>query len=103
MKLRTATFALLALSSLCARAADEMALVRERNCLPCHTMDKHLVGPSFKEVGERYAGKPGAEARLAEKILKGGSGSWGPVPMPANPQVSAEEAARLASWLVKPR
>lgn len=103
MNFRSSVFVLLAFSSLCAHAADEMALARSRNCLACHASDKRVLGPSFKEIGERYAGRPGVEARLAEKILKGGVGVWGVVPMPANPQVSAEEAGRLAAWIATPR
>ncbi|CAD5371727.1 Cytochrome c-552 [Rubrivivax sp. A210] len=81
-----------------ARANPELA--RERNCLNCHGLDRKIVGPAFKDVAARYAGKPGAEPLLAKKIIQGGGGGWGPVPMAANPRVSQDEARRLAAWVL---
>ncbi|MCM2336895.1 MAG: cytochrome C biogenesis protein CcsA, partial [Pseudomonas sp.] len=71
-------------------------LAKAKNCLACHAVDKKLVGPSYQDVAKKYAGDAGAAAKLAEKIQKGGSGVWGTMPMPANPQVNAEEAKTLA-------
>ena len=84
-------------------AAPVMAsqeLAQKKNCLACHAADKKLVGPAYKEVAAKYKGDKAAEAKLAEKIMKGGSGVWGQVPMPANPQVSADEAKTLAKWIL---
>jgi cytochrome c len=75
-------------------------LAQKKNCLACHTLDKKIVGPAYKDVAAKYKGQAGIEAKLAEKILKGGAGAWGPVPMPANPQVSADEAKQLAKWVM---
>lgn len=75
-------------------------LAKAKNCLACHAVDKKLVGPSYQEVAKKYAGDAGAAAKLAEKIQKGGSGVWGTMPMPANPQVNAEEAKTLATWVL---
>jgi cytochrome c len=75
-------------------------LAQKRNCMACHATDKKLVGPSYKDVAAKYAGQPGAAANLAQRIQKGGSGVWGPVPMPANPHVSADEAQLLAVWVL---
>ncbi len=75
-------------------------LANKKNCLACHQTDKKLVGPSYKDVAVKYAGDKDAVMRLAQKIMKGGSGVWGPVPMPANPQVSAAEAQQLAAWVL---
>ncbi|WP_157271877.1 c-type cytochrome [Azohydromonas aeria] len=75
-------------------------LAQKKNCLACHAVDKKVVGPSYQEVAKKYAGDKTAEAKLAEKIVKGGAGVWGPVPMPANPQVSADEAKTLAKWVL---
>lgn len=75
-------------------------LARQKICLGCHAVDRKLVGPAFKDVAARYAGQKDAAPKLAEKIVKGGSGAWGAVPMPANPKVSAEEAKQLASWIL---
>ena len=76
------------------------ALAEKKNCLACHQVDKKLVGPSYKDVAAKYAGQKDAAAKLAEKIQKGGSGVWGQVPMPANPQVTPDEAKTLATWIL---
>ena len=75
-------------------------LAQKKTCMACHAMDKKLVGPSYKDVAAKYAGQKDAAAKLAEKIQKGGTGVWGQIPMPANPQVSAEEAKTLAAWVL---
>lgn len=80
--------------------ADGAELAKSKNCLACHAVDKKLVGPAYKDVAAKYAGQAGAADMLAEKILKGGKGTWGPVPMPANPQVKPEEAKTLAEWVL---
>lgn len=79
--------------------ADE-ALAKSKNCLACHAVDKKLVGPAYKDVAKKYAGDKTAADKLATKIMKGGSGVWGPVPMPANPQVNDAEAKKLAAWVL---
>jgi len=75
-------------------------LANKKNCLACHQVDKKLVGPAYKDVAAKYAGDKEAADKLAQKIMKGGSGVWGPVPMPANPQVSEAEAKQLAAWVL---
>ena len=75
-------------------------LAQKKSCLACHATDKKLVGPSYQEVAAKYAGQKDAAAKLAEKIQKGGVGAWGQIPMPANPQVSADEAKTLATWVL---
>jgi cytochrome c len=75
-------------------------LATKKNCMACHAIDKKLVGPAYKEVAAKYAGQKDAAGKLAEKIQKGGVGAWGQVPMPANPQVSADEAKTLAAWVL---
>ncbi len=75
-------------------------LAKKKNCMACHAMDKKLVGPSYKDVAAKYAGQKDAVAKLTQKVLKGGSGVWGPVPMPANPQVSEAEAKQLVDWIL---
>jgi cytochrome c len=79
--------------------ADE-ALAKSKNCMACHAVDKKLVGPSYKDVAKKYAGDKTAADKLATKIMKGGSGVWGAIPMPANPQVSDAEAKKLAAWVL---
>ncbi|GAB3193097.1 c-type cytochrome [Hydrogenophaga aquatica] len=79
--------------------ADE-ALAKSKNCMACHAADKKLVGPAYKDVAKKYAGDATAADKLAAKIVKGGSGVWGAIPMPANPQVSDADAKKLASWIL---
>lgn len=75
-------------------------LAQKKSCMACHATDKKLVGPSFKDVAAKYAGDKTAAAKLATKIQKGGSGAWGQIPMPANPQVNDAEAKQLADWVL---
>jgi cytochrome c len=75
-------------------------LAQSKACVACHAVDKKLVGPSFKDIAAKYAGQKDAADKLAEKIVKGSSGVWGAVPMPANPAVSAAEAKQLAAWVL---
>jgi cytochrome c len=63
-------------------------------------VDKKLVGPSYQDVAAKYAGKPGAVDTLSMAILHGVSGGWGPIPMPANPQVTPAQAKELAGWVL---
>ena len=81
-------------------AFADQALATSKNCMACHATDKKLVGPSYKEVAAKYAGDKGAADKLAAKIVKGGAGVWGAVPMPANAQVSEGDAKTLAAWVL---
>lgn len=96
---RTLITLAMALSVAAPAMADE-ALAKSKNCMACHAIDKKLVGPAYKEVAAKYAGDKAAADKLAEKILKGSSGVWGAVPMPANAGVSADEAKQLANWVL---
>ncbi|MNY71861.1 Cytochrome c-552 precursor [compost metagenome] len=58
------------------------------------------MGPSYKDVAAKYAGQKDAVDKLAAKIIKGGAGVWGPVPMPANAQVNDADAKKLAAWVM---
>jgi cytochrome c len=82
-------------------ALADADLAQKKNCMACHAVDKKLIGPGYKEVAAKYAGQKDATDKLAQKIVKGGSGVWGQVPMPANPQVSEAEAKKLADWVLK--
>ena len=78
----------------------DMALATAKNCTSCHAVEKKVLGPSYKEVAAKYAGQADAFEKLSTKIMKGGAGAWGPVPMPANAQVSADEAKKLVTWIL---
>lgn len=79
--------------------ADE-ALAKAKNCMACHAVDKKVVGPAYKEVAKKYAGDASAADKLATKVIKGGAGVWGPVPMPANAQVNDAESKKLVAWIL---
>jgi cytochrome c len=91
----------LAASVLASNAALANAdLAKAKNCMTCHAVDKKVVGPAYKDVAAKYAGQKDAEDKLVQKVLKGGGGVWGPVPMPANTQVSDAEAHTLVKWVL---
>ena len=77
----------------------DQALAQKKNCMACHAVDKKVVGPAYKDVAKKYDGQNVA-AKLATKVMKGGAGTWGAVPMPANPQVSQAEADTLVKWVL---
>jgi len=81
-------------------AQASMELARSKNCIACHSVDKPVLGPAYKEVAAKYAGDKEALAKLAKKVREGGVGVWGQVPMPANPQVTEAEAQTLAKWVL---
>ena len=94
---------LLALVALTLAAAPALAseeLAKKHACLACHAVDKKVVGPAYKEVAAKYAKDPKAEAMLAEKVKKGSTGVWGPVPMPPNANVSDADAKALVKWIL---
>ena len=97
---RTLITLALALSAAAPAMAD-LALAKSKNCMACHAVDKKLVGPSFKDVAAKYASQKDAGDKLAAKILKGGGGVWGPLPMPANPSVNDAESKALAAWVLQ--
>ena len=82
-----------------ARAADESKLAAAKGCTACHNVDKKVIGPAYKEVAKKYKGDAKAPDMLAGKIVKGGQGVWGPIPMPPN-KVSDDEAKRLVVWIL---
>lgn len=77
-----------------------MELAQRNACMACHAVDKKLVGPAYVEVARKYAGQKDAEATLTANIKKGGSGKWGPVPMPAQAALSEADAKTLAKWIL---
>jgi len=98
--MKRALFALAAAATLSTPVLADQALATSKNCMACHAVDKKMVGPSYKDIAKKYAGDKAAADKLAEKVIKGGSGVWGPVPMPANPQVNAEESKKLVAWIL---
>jgi cytochrome c len=82
-------------------ASANQALAQKSGCLACHGVDKKVLGPAFKDVAAKYKGDKSAEGKLVEKVKKGGSGVWGPMPMPANsPQVKDEDIKSIVQWIL---
>jgi cytochrome c len=75
-------------------------LARKQGCLDCHNVDKRVVGPAYKDVAAKYKNDAGAEARLVEKVKKGGSGNWGKVPMPPHTHISDADLGVLVKWVL---
>ncbi|OWW22615.1 c-type cytochrome [Noviherbaspirillum denitrificans] len=98
MKRSFLVFAVAALASGAAMANADLA--KAKNCLACHAVANKVVGPAFKDVAAKYAGQKDAEDKLVQKVLKGSSGTWGAVPMPANAQVTEAEAHTLVKWVL---
>ena len=92
--------AILAAVSVTTPTWADQALAASKNCMACHAVDKKVVGPAYKDVAAKYAKQKDAADMLATKIMKGGSGVWGPVPMPANAQVNPADAKKLAAWIL---
>ena len=93
-------FALTFATCVTAPAFADQALATAKNCMACHAVANKLVGPAYKDVAKKYAGQKDAADKLALKIIKGGSGVWGAVPMPANAQVNEAESKKLAAWVL---
>ncbi|WP_418320823.1 c-type cytochrome [Piscinibacter sakaiensis] len=81
-------------------AHANLALAQKNACMACHAVDKKVVGPAISEIAKKYAGQKDAATMLADSIRKGGSGKWGPVPMPAQPNLSEADAKTLAEWVL---
>jgi cytochrome c len=75
-------------------------LAVEGNCMACHGVDNKLVGPSFRQVADKYRGTPGAAALLAGRVKNGGQGVWGQIPMPANATIPEDDIRRIVGWIL---
>ncbi len=84
-----------------AQSADAALDIAKKNgCMACHNLDTKLVGPSWKDVGRKYAGDAEAEAKLVTKVRKGGKGVWGEVPMPPNVTVKEADVRTLVKYVL---
>lgn len=100
MKKYAAALAAFGLVAVASPALADEALAKKYACTACHAIDKKLVGPSYKDVAAKYKGDAKAEEKLAVKVKKGGSGVFGPVPMPPNPNVPDADVAKLVKWVL---
>lgn len=97
LMMTAASAALLVMSGV---ATADQALAQKNACMSCHGVDKKIVGPAFKDVAKKYAGDATAAEKLAGKVKGGGKGVWGQVPMPPNPQVSADDVKKIVGWVL---
>ena len=81
-----------------AKAAE--ALAQKSGCIACHNVDKKIIGPAYKDVAAKYKADKDAVSQLAAKVKAGGSGVWGPVPMPPNAQVPDADITTLVTWIM---
>jgi len=86
------------LAAFSAAASDQLA--KKHACFACHTLDKKMVGPSYKEVAAKYRSDKEAAAKLAAKVKNGGQGVWGNVPMPPNAAVPDADIKALVGWIL---
>lgn len=101
MKALLVTVAVAGSLMMAGQASANQALAQKSGCLACHSIDKKVLGPSYKDVAAKYKGDKTAEAKMIEKVKKGGSGTWGPMPMPANsPQVKDEDIKTIVQWIL---
>ena len=98
--MRRITLLLAATAVVATPALANEDLARKNACTACHAVDKKLVGPSYKDVAAKYRDDKAAEAKLAEKVKKGGVGVWGQVPMPPNAAVKDEDVKTLVKWIL---
>ena len=100
MRLAAISAAALAFAIAAPAQASE-ALAKKYNCTACHAIKgAKTVGPTYAEVAKKYAGQKDIEAKLAEKVKKGGTGVWGQVPMPPNTTVPDADVQALVKWIL---
>jgi cytochrome c len=95
-----AAVAALAVDAHAADAKSAETLAQASGCLACHTVDKKLVGPSYKQIADRYRKDKGAEAKLVRKVKEGGKGVWGDIPMTPNAHVKDQDIKTLVQWIL---
>ncbi len=100
---KSVALAALAAAMACAPAFANEELATKNACTACHAIDKKVVGPAYKEVAAKYRGDKAAEAKLIDKVKKGGVGVWGQVPMPPNTTVKDEDVKTLVKWVLSLR
>jgi len=99
MKLVFAASVVLGMLSAVNAAASEK-LAQSNGCMTCHAMDRKAIGPSYKEIADKYRNDKGAEAKLVQKVKTGGSGVWGPAPMPPNAHVKEADIKAMVQWIL---
>ena len=75
-------------------------LAQSSGCMTCHSVDKKVIGPTYKEVASKYRADKTAEAKLVQKVKAGGKGVWGDMPMPPNAHIKDEDIKAIVSWIL---
>lgn len=99
MKLLHAALVMLGVLFAGSAAASEK-LAQSSGCMTCHAMDRKAIGPGYKEIAAKYRNDKGAEAKLIQKVKTGGSGVWGPAPMPPNAHVKETDIKSIVQWIL---
>lgn len=81
-------------------ALADQEMLRKHNCVACHSNERKMVGPAYKDIAAKYSTDDKAAEKLAAKIREGGSGVWGQMPMPPHPQLSEADALTLARYVL---
>jgi len=100
MKRFVLTVTLAGMAFAAAPALADLAMAKKYNCLACHAVDHKVLGPAYKDVAKKYAGQKDAEAKLVQKVEKGGAGVWGNIPMPPNSSVPDADVKALVKWIL---
>ena len=102
MKVMMLALAAVALAAAAPARADDAGkeLLQKSGCTACHAIDKKVIGPAYNDVAAKYKGDAGAAAKLADKVKKGGSGVWGPIPMPPNTAVKDEDIKKMVAYIL---
>lgn len=101
MKARWLTIPAAAAMLVAGQAYADLDLAKKSGCLACHSVDKKVVGPGWKDVAAKYKGQAGAKATLISKVKSGGKGNWGAVPMPPySPRVSDANIEKLVDFIM---
>lgn len=91
-------FALGVLAAGNATASEKLA--QSSGCMTCHSIDRKVIGPGYKEIAAKYRNDKGAEANLVKKVKAGGAGVWGPTPMPPNAHVKEDDIKAIVNWIL---
>ena len=98
--LLAAAAAIFAAGAHAADAKNAEALAKASGCFACHTVDKKLVGPGYKEIADKYRKDKNAVANLVKKVKEGGKGVWGDIPMTPNAHVKDDDIKTLVQWIL---
>ena len=100
MKIHAISLATAACLAFASAAQANEKLLQASGCTACHSMDKKLIGPAYKDVAAKYRGKKGAEAELVKKVKAGSKGVWGDIPMTPNAHVKDEDIKTMVQWIL---